>query len=400
MIKMLIIDDEYLVRMGIRETIDWESNDIEIIGEATNGKQGLQMVMELNPDIIISDIKMPVMDGMELSKELKSINFDGSIIILSGYSDFDYARQAIDSDVFSYLLKPINNEELLNKVLEAKSALMKKREENSRLKLYQEDSSLLKGKIVNDYLKGIESEKIEDKLKLFNFNYIRKGTIIYCEIEEDDAVNEIENNLIKLYDMIQKALRDYECLGNVYSSYFVIVTGCTYNNLVTEEIKKVIAQHEKTNDSTATIGISEAFNSINDIPKRFAQAKDLVLNRQYKMLNMVLNKDSRTLPYKKLVVDIINYITKNFNKNITIKTVADDLFISESHLMHLFKEDLGKTFNDYLTNYRIMKAKELLAKGAYRVNEVAYMVGYGDEKYFGQVFKKITGLTPSMYANK
>ena len=79
----------------------------------------------------------------------------------------------------------------------------------------------------------------------------------------------------------------------------------------------------------------------------------------------------------------------------TVSIVADELYVSESYLMHLFKDTLGMTFNECLTNYRIMMAKRLLLKGSYRINEIANLVGYNDVKYFGQVFKKIVGCTPS-----
>src|SRR5690554_3429419 len=97
MYKVLIIDDEYLVRVGLKDTIDWASFGAEIVGEATNGKQGFQLALQLQPDLIITDVKMPVMNGVELASKLKQHNFQGRVIVLSGYSDFEYARSTFES---------------------------------------------------------------------------------------------------------------------------------------------------------------------------------------------------------------------------------------------------------------------------------------------------------------
>jgi len=91
---------------------------------------------------------------------------------------------------------------------------------------------------------------------------------------------------------------------------------------------------------------------------------------------------------------------KRKEKGLTQAEVAGALYVSDSHLMHLFKEDLGKTFNEYLTEYRIAQAKKMLRERKLRVYEVAYAVGYSDVKYFGQVFKKYVGCMPSEYAGE
>ncbi|MCR4728537.1 MAG: response regulator [Lachnospiraceae bacterium] len=111
MYRVLIVEDEDIIRKGIAYTMDWTSMDCAIAGEAANGGEGLEKIKELKPDIVLVDIMMPVMDGIEMVREaLKEVSF--KTIILTSYADFDYAKQAIDLNVSAYLMKPVDPEEL------------------------------------------------------------------------------------------------------------------------------------------------------------------------------------------------------------------------------------------------------------------------------------------------
>lgn len=113
--KVLIVDDEFLVRLGLKTTINWETHGYIIIGEAANGKEALDIFKKTDPDILITDIKMPVMDGLELIKSIKKIKKDIQVIILSNYAEFSFARQAVELGVFQYMLKSeINSENLID----------------------------------------------------------------------------------------------------------------------------------------------------------------------------------------------------------------------------------------------------------------------------------------------
>ena len=161
MYKMLIVDDEYIVRMGISETIEWNNYDIEIVGTAVNGLDALNKIEELKPDIIISDIKMPQMDGIALAGALYDKNYDGIIIILSGYNDFEYAKGTLEKGVFKYLLKPIDNDELVEVVLKAKEKLIKRRKMDMFLSDFDVGIPIIKNSIVDSIFHG---SKIDEEL--------------------------------------------------------------------------------------------------------------------------------------------------------------------------------------------------------------------------------------------
>lgn len=106
MYKLFLVDDEIDLVEGIRTSIDWTSYDIEICGEADNGITALEKILLLNPDIIIMDIRMPKMNGLELLQNITSHKLKSKCIILSGYDDFSYAKKAIELNASNYLLKP------------------------------------------------------------------------------------------------------------------------------------------------------------------------------------------------------------------------------------------------------------------------------------------------------
>jgi len=111
MYKVLIIEDEDMIRKGLRYTFDWLKRDCVVIGEAADGKEGLKKIESLNPDIVLLDVVMPVMDGITMLEDSKS-KYSFSTIIISGYDEFEYAKKAIKLEVSEYLLKPVDHEEL------------------------------------------------------------------------------------------------------------------------------------------------------------------------------------------------------------------------------------------------------------------------------------------------
>ena len=120
MIRLFLVDDEMMIRQGIRYAIHWEENGIVICGEAANGRAALRSMPTCNPDIVIADIQMPQMDGFTFLEKAREILPHIKVIILTGYSSHDYMAQAIRSGAFDYLEKPAESQEILNAVLRAK----------------------------------------------------------------------------------------------------------------------------------------------------------------------------------------------------------------------------------------------------------------------------------------
>lgn len=146
MYSVFIVDDEHIVLEGLRKKIDWENSRFTFAGEATDGELALSMIHEVKPDILITDIKMPFMDGLELARVLKKIQPWIRIIILSGHDEFDYAKQAISIGVEDYILKPFTHDEIfasLNKVAERLDKERQQIQDISRLKEELESNSVM-----------------------------------------------------------------------------------------------------------------------------------------------------------------------------------------------------------------------------------------------------------------
>ena len=131
MIKVFLCEDEFVVREGIKKNIDWAGNGYEFIGEASDGELALPLIRKLKPDVVITDIKMPFMDGLELSRIIRKELPYSEIVILSGYEEFDYAKQAISIGVAQYLTKPISGDDLLRELDTLREKIIKSKEESA-----------------------------------------------------------------------------------------------------------------------------------------------------------------------------------------------------------------------------------------------------------------------------
>ena len=139
MIKIFLVEDEVVIRNGIKNSIKWEEEGYEFVGEASDGELAYPLILKEKPDILITDIKMPFMDGLELSEAVKKELPNIKILILSGYNDFDYAKRAIGIGITDYLLKPISADQLLKAIGEVAVTIRKEQEERELLRKYEAD---------------------------------------------------------------------------------------------------------------------------------------------------------------------------------------------------------------------------------------------------------------------
>ncbi|WP_455717612.1 response regulator, partial [Anaerosporobacter sp.] len=176
MYKAVIIDDEQTVREGIQILLPWEDIGFTIIAEASNGEDGLEAVLNYQPEVVLVDVRMPGMTGLELISEARKAGYKGDFLILSGYSDFKYAKSAIRLGVKGYLLKPIDEEELLKYICDIRMELDQKQKEKEKAELLQSEKKKNHVKarqniIYNLLMKQETIEVIEREIDKFGFDY-------------------------------------------------------------------------------------------------------------------------------------------------------------------------------------------------------------------------------------
>ena len=178
---VLIVEDEEIVRRGLVLTTNWEAMDLEVVGEASQGQEGLELAKKLNPDIIITDIKMPIMDGLEMIEQLKG-DFKGAFIVISAFNEFEYAKKSLTLGAVDYLLKPFRDQELKDSITKAKSYLY---EQSLLMELSQIDQNY-------------SVLKIEESIKRTN-NSLHQNMKLALEYIRENYSNEITARALSEY---------------------------------------------------------------------------------------------------------------------------------------------------------------------------------------------------------
>lgn len=203
MFKLLIADDEEIVIEGIKSSINWSDYDIEVVGTAKNGSEALKLAQELKPDIIISDIKMPGINGLELIEELKTFLPDVKVILISAYEEFDYAKQAISLGVNSFLSKPVKRAEVIDEVCKIKAILeneIHERETAERLQQrFLENLPILREHFLNSLIIGNVVNDLETKLETYRIDLSPYNTgVMICKISRINDGGERQAQLLRL----------------------------------------------------------------------------------------------------------------------------------------------------------------------------------------------------------
>lgn len=353
--KIAIIDDDPNLLDGMREAIPWADLNIQWVGEGLDGEEGLDLVKELKPDIVITDISMPVMNGLEMIERLREQDYKGRIVILSGYSDFEYARQALRLNVDDYLSKPVtvNN---LKKVIER---VTRKLEEDKQLR---KDT-------------GQELDEIRDVAEIRHVQFYRQLAGAIRNAQEEQAKALIASYTSQLESLSKRELR-----------------------ILANDLWAVIAY------SLLDIGIDlkQIYPSFEPMPDADGSYSPATLQLWLEdMVATILNSKlmSDNVKHRKIVEFVIRYIHEHYMEDLTLGTLADEVQISKNYLGQIFKNVMQEPFNHYVTRVRMEKAKDMILEGKMYVYEVAEKVGYNSISYFSTQFKKYTGYNPTDLIN-
>lgn len=525
--SVLLVDDEEEVFEVIRKKLDWESMGFHVAGYARNGVEALEMAEELQVDVVMTDIKMPYMDGLTLCKKLKELYPTMKVIIFSGFDEFEYAKEAIKIEAEEYILKPINANELrevferikinLDRELDEKRNIDKLREYYMEsLPVLQENfyTSLIEGRIkgseIEEYARNyqieftgpyyvvtilhistsnpVSEDSIDPILLAMSVEKLAKeqlagkwdskvvtylgDIIVITQLPDEESITRFTDRMDRICKMAKRVCKarvtagigqicnqpaglamSYQGAQNAIS--YRVLYGTTrainiaetdprentdmpweesYINEIIKRIKMGEAEslQEAIQKFTAQIAgsrmslqkyrilimeiITEIFrlganNQIN-LEEVFGENSDVYTQAMQlessealekwlsenclKMQKHILNE--RRDNTKSFVTKAIEYVKEHYaDQDLSIETICSYLNVSAAYFSTVFKKETGKTFINYLTDYRMEEAENLLLTENEKTYIIAQKVGYSDPNYFSYAFKKQFGMSPSKY---
>lgn len=294
MYRLMVVDDEEIIRKGLINSMDWGQHGYSIVAEAENGRKALEIVQAVKPDIIITDIYMPVMDGIEFATEVRRLFPEIIIIFLSGYNEFIYAQKAIEAGIFRYLTKPVLEDELLLALHEASKDLEHKELEKNQVfklkTLIRESLPLLKERFFLNLVKGAFNEKeIQNKLEYFGISI--EADQFFCMIISMDEYfnlnekqNEADLNLLKfaIQNIAEEILEEMKdqmfCFEEKRSEIGILF--CSENkgdtkllsvlHPILQKIQDAVRRYLKT---TVSVGIGRSCSSLTEISRSYREAE-------------------------------------------------------------------------------------------------------------------------------
>lgn len=300
MIKVLLVDDERLIIQGFLHSVDWKSYGYDIIGTAESAKEALRICETVIPDIAILDINMSGMDGLELGVELKKLNPDVVIILLTAYSDFSYAREAVRKQFDEYLLKP---EIEFENILESMERFSPKIISSTKIKMEKEGTEIWK--LLQNELKNDSEVKVSDKLTEKIKRYIQKPYVCYYICIESFHINErlFDNVNKKAFDIISDYIDYNGIIFQPFMNSYVLITEIKHDAEPVQFAENIISLFDEVN-ITVTIGVSKSFNEAADIGLAFSQAKSALLRKFYKNEQILMyheNQDTKKVNVKEYI---------------------------------------------------------------------------------------------------
>jgi len=335
MYKVLLVDDVEMIIEGLKVMIDWKNLGFEICGEAYNGEEGLEKAIKYLPDVIITDIRMPIISGLELLGKIKEVAPLCKVIILSGYNDFEFAREALEKGAVAYLLKPVTSEELKEKLQKIKESIkienVRRTEEISKsdnlqlLKNMVQDNfwiSLVEGTIGDqrEIQQRLETLKIKIEFKKYRM------MVIFNQGQRRLTENRLVNNILQeIVPLVYFEFDSKKLIGFIKADEEI--------NLE-KKIKKVRDQ-SNSNLNSIVIGISDIYYDLSESNKAFSEAKESI-----ERLIFLCQEPGKFVVYNKK----LTYHPEQF-KNYTKKKKAIYLNLSQSDIIN-YNECINSIFED------------------------------------------------------
>lgn len=423
MFKLMIADDNPYFRKDLSEFIDWEIFDFELVGTFENGRDLLDAASADMPDLVMTDVMMPIMDGFELSSELYRLNPDVTIIFISGYSEFHYAQKALKLGIFDYILKPLNKSNFLQCMEKAHQKLVK--DQLARLETVNKNSQ-------QDYYRKIalshyvgsllfyaaDDELIQEGLTQLGYlcsadslHYVACFSIEQFSNTEPDSSTGMPNiNFLKF--VLESSTTDIQIVPALLEKNSgVFLLSCSDPALSVYDLFSTLCVDMEVNlNLRINIGYAGPCMHFTELPKLYTQAQKVHSNLfatasivpiasaqdlPMESSTEIISHLAANNPYSPNVAKMRDYIEQQYMNRISTQDVARYVFLSSGYANICFTNECGTSIFNYIVQMRINKAIQLLKETAIPVTAIAEKVGYSSKTSFYLAFKRYTGISPT-----
>ncbi len=401
--KILIADDDEIIRKTFIEKIPWEENGYEVVGAAQNGQQAYEMALYTCPDIVLTDIEMPLMSGLELAEKLGEVLENCRIIFLTAYDSFDYAREALRLHACEYILKNSQEEEILKAVAQAAGEI-RIRDRNVHLTNLGKEL-LEKNRMVKLLQDNVTEEECLSICRDMNIDVERfQYQVMVLKAGEEKETSIRPSESIGIEDELKTLLENY--LGKRKIRYWASGWNQYQVVFIETEKQKDIDILTIVEELTDQLGERLPFNVIAGMGRMCNEKVDF--SGSFDDAVFAVNDDSqgrvrfyRELGQSKFIRDIREYIQKNYaDPELNLNKLSEQVYLTPTYISSLFKRYMNGNFKEYLVRMRMKEACRLLKTTDLKSYEISEMVGYPNPQYFSVLFKKFTGETPTAYHNR
>ena len=408
MYTVVVADDEAKQREEMIKTIEWEKIGFRVVGEAENGSEALDLASRLAPDLLLTDIRMPFVSGIDLARAVREVRPATQIAFLSGFDEFTYAQQAIQYNIISYLLKPIS-------VLELTEELKKIKEKIDRI--FEDFAKIQKGEAITgadfflplllnqSYFESIEEREKRLLKEQKQMGLLRPGRedwnyeVISIVLRDKEGKNcTAQRHIHGVNSILQKYMEFFTFYidGRIVSVLYAGPNSMQkYLHILVTDI---VQSMERILKLRCSIGIGRETHKLTGLYRSCAESASALSCDQGGERKIFYLQDMYAVEGTPDLCDkALDKIRQEYgNADISLISVSKEIGISPNYLSMLIKKKTGKSFVDFLTTLRMENAERILRETDMKIREVSEQCGYSDQHYFSYCFKKYAGVSPNI----
>ena len=402
---VVVADDEDELREAVCRMIPWQELGFRLVGSASNGLDALQLVEKREPDLLLTDIRMPFISGIELARQVREIRPAMNIAFLSGYDDFEYAKQAIQYNIISYMLKPLTMEGLAKELrvirqkIDAQFALF--RQSAQPASPGQDARTAVLMPLVLDEYADLDPEHARVSAQKAGILRDREDdphfTVMVASLLDEEGINRTEPSFVATVDRLAgKYLRgiSFYTGGKVTTVLMGNPSDFEeYTHILADEIPQVAV---RVLGLRCRIGVSRIVESLTELHDAYRQAMEALRQGGTESPAQFIGDLAPAVKGgEALCKRALEAIEQHYSDpDLSLVSLSGMLAVSPNHLSACIKKYAGETFINILIRTRMDAARQLLTTSPLKIQQVAARCGYTDQHYFSYCFKKYGGESP------